>query len=303
MKLWEQYRDLIDDVDAFRSACLQPLPTAVRVNTIAADPSYALSALEADDVTVEIAPWHSHTFRVDTDSPGTTWAYQHGFVHGQEEISQLPPVVLDPDPGDFVLDLAAAPGGKATQLAAMVRDGGGLVVANDVDLGRIAALRSNADRLGVDNMLVTNQNARTYSVADIDVATFDGTVVDAPCSGEGTVRKNPEMRTLSTPVDRAEFRAIQRDMLTRAVELTAPGGRVVYSTCTFDPAENEGVLSDVLAQSECRLRKIDVALEGRPGITPWQGEEFDPDVQLARRFYPHHTDTGGFFCALLEVTA
>jgi 16S rRNA C967 or C1407 C5-methylase (RsmB/RsmF family) len=87
------------------------------------------------------------------------------------------------------------------------------------------------------------------------------------------------------------------------VQVTREGGTVVYSTCTFAPEENEAALDHVLAEEDCRLVDFDCPLEARPGVTEWQGETFDPTVQKARRIYPHHNDTGGFFCAKLEVTA
>jgi len=94
---------------------------------------------------------------------------------------------------------------------------------------------------------------------------------------------------------------VQKDILERAVQATKPGGTVVYSTCTFAPEENEAVLDHVLDSEDCELVEFDLALDHREGVTEWQGEEFDPSVGLAKRIYPHCNDTGGFFCAKLEV--
>ena len=94
---------------------------------------------------------------------------------------------------------------------------------------------------------------------------------------------------------------VQKGILRRAVQATKPGGTVVYSTCTFAPEENEQVVDHVLREEDCHLVEFDVGLDSTPGIAEWRDEEFDPEVRKARRFYPHLSDTGGFFCAKLEV--
>ena len=300
MEPWRRYASLVDDVEAFRQACERPLPTAVRVNPIKTTPEATRSLLDRESVAFERRPWSDRTLILDTDSPGRTWANQHGWIHGQEEISQLPPHLLDPRPGDIVWDAAAAPGGKATQLAARVRDDG-LVIANDANLGRLASLRSNADRLGVDNMLVTNQDARNYSMDSIPVDQFDHALVDAPCSGEGTIRKNPSVITDWEESALEHLSALQVGILRRALDTTRPGGTVLYSTCTFAPEENEGVLDRVLGDGTAELVPLDTPISGASGITEWNGTQYDSSVRHAVRFYPHEHDTGGFFCAKLRV--
>ncbi len=302
MDPWERYAYILVDTEAFRQACRRPLPTAVRVNTIKIDPQRVIDALGEDDVAVERRGHDPRTLILDTDNPGRTWAYQHGWMHGQEEISQLPPRVLDPDPGDRVLEMAAAPGGKATQLAALAEDG--IVLANDVNLGRLAALRSNADRLGVANMVVTNQDGRNLSPPLEELETFDGVLVDAPCSGEGTLRKNPDALENWSESAVESLAALQTGMLRRAVELTRPGGSIVYATCTFAPEENEGVLARVLTGNQTvSIVDFETPYDSEPGVTAWNGERYPDVLERAKRFYPHRNDTGGFFCAKLEVEA
>ncbi len=137
MEPFERYRPIIDGFDAFLEACERPLGNAVRVNTIKASVERAIATLEEDSVAYEQADWNPRVVRLETDSPGSTWTSFHGFTHGQEEVSAVPPVVLDPQPGERVWDCCAAPGGKATQLAALMDDRG-TVVANDNNLGRIS---------------------------------------------------------------------------------------------------------------------------------------------------------------------
>lgn len=300
MEPWGRYASIVDDPEAFRRVCRRPLPSVVRVNPIKATTDRAIAALAAADVGVERREWSDHVLELDTMRPGRTWPYQHGWIHGQEEISQLPATILDPEPGDLVWDAAAAPGGKATQLASLVR-GEGIVVANDVNLGRMSALRTNADRLGVDNLVVTNRDARTYSLDRFEFDAFDAALVDAPCSGEGTIRKNPAVFDEWSEAHVRSIASVQTGILRRAVQLTRPGGVVIYATCTFAPEENEGVLSAVLADESVTLEPFEHPLEHAPGVTSWQGTDYHPAVRHAKRFYPHHNETGGFFCAKLRV--
>jgi NOL1/NOP2/sun family putative RNA methylase len=298
----ERYEDIVDDYEAFRAACDRPLPSVVRVNTLKATPERAREALAEEGVGFERVDWHDGLLRLDERSPGTNWPYMHGWLHGQEEVSALPAPVLDPAPGEHVWDPCAAPGSKTTQLAALMDDDG-FLVGNDSNLGRLSALRHNAERLGVTNLVVTNRDARNYSLKPFDFEAFDRTLVDAPCSCEGTCRKNPDTFDRWTIEHVHEVSAVQRDVLERAVQATKPGGTVVYSTCTFAPEENEAVLDSVLASEDCDLVEFDLPLKSSSGVTEWEGEEFDSRVERAHRVYPHYNDTGGFFVAKLEVGA
>ncbi|MFC7045089.1 RsmB/NOP family class I SAM-dependent RNA methyltransferase [Halobacteriaceae archaeon GCM10025711] len=302
MEVLRRYEPLVDDVEAFLDASTRPLPTVVRMNTIKATVERVQRAFDEEGVGYEPRAWNDRLLRVDTRQPGNTWPYYHGWVHGQEDVSAVPPVVLDPQPGDAVWDAAAAPGSKATQLAALMADTG-LLVANDDNLGRLSALRSNAERLGVTNVAVTNQDARRFSLDGFGVDAFDRALVDAPCTGEGTLRKNPGALDNWSEGYLAQISGVQKGILKRAVDLTRPGGTVVYSTCTYAPEENEAVVDHVLREGDVEAVDFDVGLESRPGVTEWEGETFHDGVRKASRFYPHLTDTGGFFVAKLEVTA
>jgi NOL1/NOP2/sun family putative RNA methylase len=296
-----RYEPLVDDVAAFRDACARPLPAVVRVNDIKATPADVRAGFDEEGIDFEPVEWHDGLFRLPGGAPGNSWAYVHGWVYGQEEVSAVPALVLDPAPGERVFDPCAAPGSKTTQLAALMDDRG-LLVANDSNLGRLSALRSNAERCGVTNLVVTKSDARNFSLKPFEGARFDRTLVDVPCSCEGTIRKNPDALADWT-LDHVEGVAgVQKGILERAVEVTRPGGTVVYSTCTFAPEENEAVLDFALANADCELVEFDLPLDSRPGVTEWEGETYDPAVERAHRIYPHLNDTGGFFCAKLEVT-
>ncbi|WP_330632766.1 RsmB/NOP family class I SAM-dependent RNA methyltransferase [Halocatena halophila] len=297
----ERYRELIDSFDAFLGACDRPLPSVVRVNTLKASVERVERALADTGYEYEQCSWYPELLRLSTDTPGNSWPYVHGWIYGQEEVSALPARVLSPSAGDRVLDTCAAPGSKTTQLAALMDDRGTLI-ANDANLGRLSALRTNAQRCGVTNLIVNSADAQTLSLAPFGGDPFDHALVDVPCSCEGTIRKNPTALE-DWDIDHVRGLAgIQRGILRRAIQATRAGGTVVYSTCTFAPEENEAVLDAVLETESCRIVPFETALDTRPGVTEWNEKTFDRSVEKAQRIYPHLNDTGGFFCAKLEVT-
>ncbi|MFB6210563.1 MAG: RsmB/NOP family class I SAM-dependent RNA methyltransferase [Halobacteriales archaeon] len=297
-----RYDAILDDPAAFHRACSRPLPRLTRINTIKTTRERVTTALDETGIDWTAREWNPHLLELATDEPGTTWPYFLGWLHGQEEVSALPPRVLDPQPGDRILDACAAPGSKTTQLAALTDDSA-FIVANDVNLGRLSPLRSNAERLGVSGLAVTNQDARNFSLKPFDFDAFDRTLVDAPCSGEGTIRKNPDALANWSEGTLRGLAGVQKGILSRAIQATAPGGVVVYATCTFAPEENEAVLDHALGTEACDLIEFEIPLEHAPGITEWRGERFDDRVQRAKRLFPHYNDTGGFFLAKLAVEA
>ncbi|WP_226021453.1 RsmB/NOP family class I SAM-dependent RNA methyltransferase [Halomicrobium salinisoli] len=300
MDVLSRYEPIVDNVEAFRAACERPLPAVVRVNTIKASVERARRALEDEGIAVDPVDWHPGMFRLPDDQPGANWPYFHGWIYGQEEVSAVPARVLDPEPGERVWDAAAAPGSKTSQLAALMDDRG-VVVATDSNLGRLSALRTNAERLGITNVAVTHEDARVHSLKPFDGEEYDRALVDVPCSCEGTIRKNPDTLDEWTEDHVQGISGVQKGILTRAIQATREGGTVVYSTCTFAPEENEAVLDYALDEADCRLVDFEIPLDSRPGVTEWDGDEYDPSVEKAKRIYPHHNDTGGFFCAKLEV--
>ena len=300
MDALSRYEPIVEDYEAFLSACERPLPSVVRVNTIKATVERAKQGLAEAGIELDPVEWHPRLFRLPTDQPGANWPYSHGWIHGQEEVSAIPATVLDPEPGERVWDATAAPGSKTTQLAALMEDRG-LLVATDSNLGRLSALRSNTERLGVTNVAVTNEDARNHSLKPFGGDPYDGALVDVPCSCEGTIRKNPDTLEEWSLGHVTGIADVQKAILERAIQTTREGGTVVYSTCTFAPEENEAVLDYALEAEDCRLVEFELPLTYRDGVTEWEDEIFDPHVERAKRIYPHHNDTGGFFVAKLEV--
>ena len=189
-------------------------------------------------------PWEPNGYYVCEGSrPGLHPWHDAGAYYLQEPSAMAPARLLDAQPGERVLDLCAAPGGKTTQLAAAMQ-GRGLLVCNEIHPRRAQVLASNVERLGIPNALVLSEHPAR--LAQRFPGYFDRILVDAPCSGEGMFRKEEAAVTDWSEATVAMCAARQQEILASAAEMLAPGGRLVYSTCTFSPEENEGVISAFL---------------------------------------------------------
>lgn len=193
-----------------------------------------------------------------------------------------------------ILDLCAAPGGKSTLLASRM-SAGSLLVSNELVRNRAAILDENLSRWGNPAVLVTHSHPRDF--ADIHQA-FDLIVVDAPCSGEGMFRKDPKTADLWSPKLTRDCAERQREILGNVVGALAPGGRLVYSTCTYNPVENEAVVQWLL-DTVPGLRLVDLALPPEWGLRPGITEGHSPEMRHALHCYPHHVRGEGFFLACL----
>lgn len=298
-----RYRPLVDDWEAFAESIHRPLPVCVWTNPLRTTPEELVAWLRRGGLEPQPVGWLAGAFRLPPEvSPGRRFEHATGLYHVQEEVSLIPPELLDLSPGQRVLDLAAAPGGKAARLAALMGNRGTLV-ANDRDIDRLSMLRANLDRLGAANVTTTRADAVNYPP---EAGLFDRVLADVPCSCEGTHRKSPEV--LERRFDEAglaRLGRIQERILDKAVQLCRPGGRIVYSTCTYAPEENELVVDRVLRRRRGLVRLLPAAVTGlrsSPGLTSWAGRRLAPGLAGALRVWPHQNDTGGFFVAVLERT-
>ena len=297
LRRFDCYQSLIDDWPAFLDALQTPLPTCLWTNTLRTSSGH-LQEVHPELIAI---PWYQGGFRAPPKwKPGSKLGFYAGLYLIQEEAALLPVKVLDPQPGEWVADLCAAPGNKTVQMAVRMRDRG-VILANDRNRERLHILLRSISRLGITTISLANQDA-THIRNPVSVR-FDKVLVDVPCSGEGTARKIKGIQKQFSPAQRAKLQRIQQSILKRALALCKPGGRIVYSTCTFSPEENESVLHDVLTNPPSRpftIEPFDIpGLRYSPGITRWNGQDFDPEVQNAVRIWPHQNDTGGFFVALL----
>jgi len=290
-----------DQFGAFEQACHKPLPPVVRCNTLRCTPQEAFDALQDEGFELQPIPWCSYAARV-TSGPlttlGNTLAHFSGLIYLQEEVSLLPILSLAPQPGERLLDIAAAPGSKTTQVAQHMGDMG-TIVANDISGERLKALSYHIERLGITSVTITHMDGRRFG--RLIPNSFHRVVADCPCSGEGTVRKGSKTIHEPSPKARKHLTETQKALLVSAYKAAVPHGLILYSTCTLAPEENEQVLSHLLEHYNCTTAPIKLpGLIASSGITKWEGKSFHPGVAQSLRIYPHQNDTGGFFLALIK---
>ena len=233
-------------------------------------------------------PWEPEGFYYDPETrPGLHVYHEAGVYYLQEASAMAPVALLDPKPGERVCDLCAAPGGKTTQIAGRML-GQGFLVCNEINPKRAKILSRNIERMGVANALVTNEHPET--LASRFPGFFDRVLVDAPCSGEGMFRKEEAAVTDWSQETVQMCSRRQREILDSAARLVRPGGRLVYSTCTFAPEEDEETVA--------------AFLEAHPEFTPEPVEApwFVPGENASYRMWPHKLLGEGHFAAVLRKT-
>jgi NOL1/NOP2/sun family putative RNA methylase len=265
---------------------------ALRVNTLKIEACALVTRLQQKKVTLEKIDFLKDGYYFEAGfSLGATPEYLQGHYYLQGAASQLVAEVLGPKPGETVLDMAAAPGSKTTHLAQLMRNEG-TIVALDTNAQRLAALRNNCERLTVRNVIILKKDARF--VTDLGLS-FDKILLDAPCSGNFCSEEGWFEKRRIEDV-RANGR-VQKELLKAAHAVLKPGGLLVYSTCSLEPEEDELVISWLLEKyPDLELVDLDIPL-GDSGILEWEGQKLDSALEKARRFWPHRTQTEGFFIA------
>lgn len=297
----ERYRDLIDDWPVFLESLQCPLPTTIWNNSLRVSPSRLNDLFIADGIYLEKTKWQDGVFRLPPRlKPGEQWQYWAGLYHVQEEAAMIPVHLLDPQPGERILDMCAAPGNKTAQISVLMQNRG-TVLANDPYYDRVRAMRQIVERLGLINVSTVRYDGTGLPKS---IGLFDRVLVDPPCSCEGTTRKNPEVLSWCDTDFIARKRQTQLALLRKAVQLCKPGGRIVYSTCTYAPEENEMVVNDLLQGRDGNYLQLLTAtipqFKTSPGLTVWQGQRLADSLAQTMRIWPHQNDTGGFFVAVLE---
>nr|MCR5673569.1 RsmB/NOP family class I SAM-dependent RNA methyltransferase [Lachnospiraceae bacterium] len=235
-----------DDFDSFVKCMEEPCYKALRLNRCKISPvEYASMCRLVAGLKCEEVSWWPGAFYYDDAEPGKHPLHAAGSYYIQEPSAMIPVTMLDiNDSGLKVLDLCAAPGGKSSQIADLMQ-GCGLLVSNEIIPSRASILSENTERMGVVNALVLNEEPAV--LAGRFPAFFDRILVDAPCSGEGMFRKNPEAASEWSPENVNMCAQRQNMLLDVAASMLAPGGKIVYSTCTFSPEEDEGAADRFLA--------------------------------------------------------
>lgn len=286
--LKEEYEDFLQSYNEKRSQGL-------RVNTLKAPVG---DFLQISPFRLEKIPWVNEGFYYDeNERPGKHPYHEAGLYYIQEPSAMAAGVFVDPKPGEKVLDLCAAPGGKTTHLA-MKMEGQGLLVANEIYPARARILSQNVERMGVKNAVVTNESSDR--LAERLSGFFDRILVDAPCSGEGMFRKDQDAQAEWSLENVAMCSLRQSDILRDAAAMLKPGGRLVYSTCTFSPEENESAISKFLKdQPEFEIEHVEVYGGFAEGRADWIREPAEY-IERTIRIWPHQVRGEGHYMAVLR---
>lgn len=283
----ERMKELLgEEYELWLESCGQMPVQGIRVNPAKLAPGQweQISPWE-----IRRVPWNLNGYYCQEKSrPARDVYYYAGLYYIQEPSAMAPAELLGVKPGQKVLDLCAAPGGKSTQLGARL-EGRGLLVANDVSASRAKALLKNLEMAGVANICVTAEEPKR--LAQVFSGFFDKILVDAPCSGEGMFRKEPELIKSWQERGPKEYVPVQREILKQAVRMLRPGGELVYSTCTFSVEEDEGAVDWILAE-EPDMELVPLAL--------WEGARPGADKKPVIRLFPHRIRGEGHFVAKLK---
>lgn len=289
-----RFERFVPDLEKFLASMDEPPRSYIRVNTLRiavnalrkrlSDKGFILQETDIPDcLEVTSEPY----------SIGASAEYLLGYFYIQDKSSMIPALALAPAPRDVVIDMAASPGGKTTHIAQLMNNEG-LVVAIEVEIARIAGLRSNLARCGVMNTALFFMDARDIGQLNLKA---DKILLDAPCTGEGVIAKDRTRKT-SRGVEDIEFCSnLQEELIDAAYACLKPGGVLVYSTCSFAPEENEYNVNYAIKKYGMKVEPLPY---GSPGIESFGDLKFDPQVKNARRLYPHQHRTSGFFVARLK---
>ncbi|KAK5658869.1 hypothetical protein OQA88_1683 [Cercophora sp. LCS_1] len=288
---------------AFFEANESARPVVIRTNTLRTHRRDLAQALINRGVTLEpVGKWSKVGLQVfDSNVPlGATPEYLAGHYILQAASSFLPVMALCPQEHERVLDMAAAPGGKTTHMAALMKNTG-VVFANDPSKQRAKGLIGNIHRLGARNTIVCNYDAREFPRV---MGGFDRVLLDAPCSGTGVIAKDPSVKTNRDEKDFMTLPHIQKQLLLAAIDsvnhASKTGGYLVYSTCSVAIEENEQVVAYALSRRP-NVKLVETGLPfGKEGFTSYMGKDFHPSMKMTRRYYPHLYNVDGFFVAKFQ---
>jgi tRNA (cytosine49-C5)-methyltransferase len=297
-KFIERYSQLTD-WDEFKRYSFSFLRRSIRVNTLQRSVNEVKKSVSAKGWRLQPIPWCklgfwiSHPGRKDV---GNLLEHHLGQFYVQEAASMIPPLVLNPKPGEVVLDMAAAPGSKTTQMAVMMENTG-IIVANDYKGQRLQSLGINIQRSVLTNVILTLMDGNRFHNFQ-----FDKILLDAPCSGTGTIRKSLKTVSIWNPAMITKLAKQQQKLISNAFRNLKPGGEMVYSTCSLEPEENEGVIDYLLHQfPDADILPVKLAgLKTSPPIQEFNNKKYDSRVSRSLRIWPQDNDTEGFFVAKLR---
>ncbi len=294
----ERYSQLTN-WEEFKKYSLCFLRRSIRVNTILVEVKDVRKSIEAKGWKLEQIPWCKEGFWIDNPERrdvGNLFEYHVGKIYVQEAASMIPPLILMPKPGETVLDMCAAPGSKTTQMAAMMKNEG-IIVANDYKGDRLQSLGINIQRSGIMNIIVTLMHGRQFRGHQ-----FDKILLDAPCSGTGAIRKSLKTIRIWNALMITKLARQQKELIEVAFQNLRLGGTMVYSTCSVEPEENEGVVDHLLKKySYAKVLKASLpGLKAAKAVLEFDGVKYNPQIKNTLRIWPQDNDTEGFFVAKIR---
>lgn len=302
--LMEKFMQLfpVSELIDFLEACEVQRPVTIRSNTLKTRRRNLAQSLIGRGVNLDpIGTWSKVGLVVyDSSVPiGATPEYLAGHYILQGGSSMLPVMALAPQENERVLDMCAAPGGKTTYLAALMKNTG-LIMANDIKKERLKAVVGNLHRLGISNTIVCNYDGLTFPKV---MGGFDRVLLDAPCSGTGVIAKDPSVKASKSEKDIQKCSYLQKRLILAAidsVDASSPtGGFMVYSTCSVLVEENEWVVDYALKKRHVKV--VSTGLEvGTGGLPRYRERRFHPSLSLTKRVYPHTHNMDGFYFAKLK---
>lgn len=278
--------------NVFKKECVKRLRRSIRVNTLKISPEKLIPRLK--DYKLTQIPFCKEGFYIEGEQMdiGNLPEHSLGYFYVQEAASMIPPLVLEPEKHDFLLDMAAAPGSKTTQLSALMENTG-IIIANDYKYQRLKPLDINTQRCGCKNVILTISQG--HKIKNMQ---FDKILLDAPCSGTGGICKS--LRTLqiyNTEMIKKLARE-QKRLILNAYSLLKKNGILVYSTCSLEPEENEEVIDHLLKNTDASLEEIKIKnLKISPAILEFENKIYSSEIKKCLRIWPQDNGTEGFFVA------
>ena len=293
----ERYKRLLGkEAEKYFKKIEEYLPITIRVNTLKIEREKAIELFEKEGWEYEESKFWKNAFKIKSKvSIGNTLEYYLGFIYSQTFSSMVPPLVMEPKEDERILDMCASPGSKTTEIAQLMNNTG-IIIANDKKNEKMKALRDNVQRMGVRNAILTIMDGRKFKNLGIK---FDKVLLDAPCTGTGSVMKNWKILKMYNPLGSKRMSSIQKQLLFSAINIS---NEIIYSTCSLEPEEDEEVIDWAVKNFGVKVEKIKIkGINFNHGITEWEGKEFDKEVKNTIRIYPHKNDGfEGFFVARLK---
>lgn len=311
--IFDQFGD-VTNLEALKAFSDKPLRKSMRVNTLKSSAEEFRLWTQGKNWDLTPVPWCNEGFFIDRENReealGKDLLHLLGHAYMQEAASMLPVELLQPEPGETILDMSAAPGSKTTQIAAKLQ-GRGVVIANDVQEKRLWTLKSALHRSGAHTNIVVKKVGQWY--AKHMTERFDRVLCDAPCTAMGTARKDSDALNYCSLENTKKMAKLQVELLQSAIDACKVGGRIVYSTCTLTAEENEGVIHQILL-----LNKGKIEIIHPKEVIQWDCSQAISDSNTVQekilgvsqqnllpliRLWPQTYDTEGFFCAVIKKTA